>query len=194
MGSGFSPVRKLSFLRPPSFFNMVYSIYFITIKNLSRSHYSDWYSHWDLVGIPSIQKSHLLGCLSCLIEQWHIFYWSVLLGFAWALTNISQLWPTPPPPPLPPRHPRRSLVSPPRPCLSNSTGGVVRVSCIHSGAWGEVSEEPTMAVSSPLTLEQLGSCWIPPVNPTCLPAWSSPASTHLIKYTLTSSLSKPLKC
>lgn len=119
---------------------MVYSIYFIIINNPSRSHYSDWYSHWDLVGKPSIQKSHLLGCLSCLIEQWHIFYWSVLLGFSWAHTNVSQLFTTPLPPPLSPRHPRRSLVSPPRPCLSSSTRGVARVFWIHNGSrslgWG----------------------------------------------------------
>lgn len=109
----------------------MYSIYFIIIKNLSCGHYSDWYSHWDLVGRPSIQKSNLLGCLSCLIEQWHIFYWSVLLGFGWAYSNISQLFSTPP---FPPRHQWRSLVSPPRPCLLSSTCGAARVSWIHNGS------------------------------------------------------------
>lgn len=110
-----------------------------------RIYYSDWYSHWDLVGRPSIPTSHLLGCLSCLIEQWHIFYWAVLLGFGLAYTSISQLFSTPPfppplPPPFPPRHLRRSLVSPPWPCLSSSTCSVVRVSWIHNGSgalgWG----------------------------------------------------------
>ena len=177
------------------------SIYFIIIKNLSHSHYSDWYRHWDLKGIFSLQNIPLLGSPSCLIEQWHIFSCSVIWVFGELIPTSAKSYPPPPqplPPPYfsasPPRHLQSRLVSPPQSSPSHGVPGVGREapeSTMPLCASGEVCEEPASAASSSSSPSsqaavdtQTGpaSRWIPPVNPTCLAAWSSPASTHLIKY------------
>lgn len=115
---------------------MVYSIYFIIIKNLSHSHYSDWYSHWDLVGTP-IQNNHLFGCLSCPIEQWHIFRWSFLSGFWGSHPSIhSHL---PPALPFPPTFLSSSKASTEAPAVSSPIQPLTwhawcrRASWIHNG-------------------------------------------------------------
>ena len=106
--------------------------------------------------------------------------------------------PQPLPPPYfsasPPRHLQSRLVSPPQSSPSHGVPGVGREapeSTMPLCASGEVCEEPAAAASSSSSPSsqaavdtQTGpaSRWIPPVNPTCLAAWSSPASTHLIKY------------
>lgn len=124
------------------------------------------------------------------------------LGFWGAHPYISQVL-LPPPQPLPPpyfsasppRHLQSRLVSPPQSSPSHSMPGVGREapeSTMPRCASGEVCEEPAAAASSSsspssqaATDTQTGPAprWIAPVNPTCLAAWSSPASTHLIKYT-----------
>lgn len=127
---------------------------------------------------------------------------ALLSGFLGS-SSLHQPSLTPPPQPLPPpyfsasppRHLQSRLVSPPQSSPSHSMPGVGREapeSTMPRCASGEVCEEPAAAASSSsspssqaATDTQTGPAprWIAPVNPTCLAAWSSPASTHLIKYT-----------